>query len=192
MNQPAVNALVAGSARAPARRNRERLAWTVAGASVVLVLILVSLFAPRTPREEAPELRLDVTTPPTSDPYSLAISPDGRRPSFATACRHIPPASISNSSGGRNDHSQKAFCLLLKVCPLLSFPGEELLQQRSAFRIADAANDFEAVIQAGIIENVVQRAGCAALRVRGAEDEAGDSGMNHGAGTHRARFDGAV
>ena len=35
---------------------------------------------------EAPEMRLEVNTPPTSDPTSLAISPDGRRLVFVASC----------------------------------------------------------------------------------------------------------
>jgi len=34
-------------------------------------------------RSEAPEIRIDVNTPPTADPASFAISPDGRRLVFS-------------------------------------------------------------------------------------------------------------
>lgn len=81
LGAPVAEASAIETVPSPARRNRERLAWAVAGVSVVL-LILVALFPLRAPREEAPELRLDVTTPPTSDSVSLAISPDGRRVAF--------------------------------------------------------------------------------------------------------------
>ena len=64
----------------PSRRN-ERLAW----ASLVLLVAVAGLAAtfwaiPAAP--EAPEIRLEITTPPTDDPTSFAISPDGRQIAF--------------------------------------------------------------------------------------------------------------
>jgi Tol biopolymer transport system component len=61
---------------------RERLAWAIAvGLGVALAIISVFHFNGTLP-SEAPEIRLQVVTPPTPstiDPFSLAISPDGRR-----------------------------------------------------------------------------------------------------------------
>ena len=60
---------------------RERIVW----ASALAVLAAIALFAVVGARRLAaplPVLRLDVTTPPTYDPWSLAISPDGRKVVF--------------------------------------------------------------------------------------------------------------
>ena len=67
---------------APIRRlRRERIAW----AACVLLLGLVSAFALvvgfRSPPGQ-PELRVDVTFPPNTEPASPTISPDGRRIAF--------------------------------------------------------------------------------------------------------------
>jgi len=67
---------------------RERVAWTVAATALVLTVASVFTalyFQPYQPSVEAPPLRLDVTTPPTSNSMSLgslAMSPDGRRLAF--------------------------------------------------------------------------------------------------------------
>jgi serine/threonine protein kinase len=60
------------------RRHRERLAWMSA---LVLVTIVAAAIAARAfrPAPPSPEMRLDIGTPPTADPASLAISPDGRK-----------------------------------------------------------------------------------------------------------------
>src|SRR5262245_54340107 len=63
------------------RKSRERWAWSIAGACVVLLIIAV-VFAIRTRRPEPQQVRLDIITPPTSDQISLAISPDGRTVAF--------------------------------------------------------------------------------------------------------------
>ena len=62
-------------------RWRERLAWTTAG--LVIVLAAGALAWALRPASPGPELRLEVATPPTTDPISLGISPDGRRLVFA-------------------------------------------------------------------------------------------------------------
>src|SRR5262245_9935417 len=70
-----------GGAKAGApRRLRERFAWilavgslTVAGAAVAVTLF----FRPVVPEHVV--TRLEVVTPPTNDPYSFALSPDGRQ-----------------------------------------------------------------------------------------------------------------
>jgi Tol biopolymer transport system component len=65
---------------------RERLAWvaavTLGAAFVAAVLVIVA----RPPVTEPPVTRLEVTTPPTADPLSFALAPDGRQLVFvATA-----------------------------------------------------------------------------------------------------------
>jgi serine/threonine-protein kinase len=58
-------------------KNRERLAWWLAIVGVLAALAVSVIHFRETP-VEAPEMRLEVNTPPTSDPTSLALSPDGR------------------------------------------------------------------------------------------------------------------
>jgi Tol biopolymer transport system component len=70
---------------APANRNtwpRERLAWIAAITIVGAIAAALAVRASR-PLPDLPPLRLDVTTPPTTDPVSYAISPDGERLVFA-------------------------------------------------------------------------------------------------------------
>jgi serine/threonine protein kinase len=59
-------------------RWRDRLAWLVA-ATAVAVLSIVSFVAFGRAAPELPVMQLDVLTPPTADPVSFAISPDGRQ-----------------------------------------------------------------------------------------------------------------
>ena len=69
---------------APVARSRQRLVWA---SGVIVVAAAVAGFAPYlVPAPVEPdELRLEVTTPPTTDPTSLAISPDGKRLVFVAA-----------------------------------------------------------------------------------------------------------
>ena len=67
-------------AAAPTFRHRERLVW-LSGLAIASAIAL-SLWTTRE-REAAAELRLDVTTPPTTRPHSIAISPDGQTLAFA-------------------------------------------------------------------------------------------------------------
>jgi len=67
--------------RAP--RRRERLAWISALALAVLVAAVMGVRAFR-PIPPVTETRLDITTPPTTAPTSLAISPDGQKVVFVT------------------------------------------------------------------------------------------------------------
>jgi serine/threonine protein kinase len=61
-----------------------RLAWIVAA---VLALALGSALAALYLRQpvDAPEMRVEIVTPPTPDPISFAISPDGRRLAFVAS-----------------------------------------------------------------------------------------------------------
>src|SRR5262249_23543504 len=62
-----------------------RLAWIVA---VVSLIAIAALAVPtvRHLREAAPpEIRVEVNMPPTADPFSFAISPDGRRLVFVAS-----------------------------------------------------------------------------------------------------------
>lgn len=66
----------------PAARRRERIAWALA---LLLLAVTVAVAAAWALRPDAPafEARLEITTPPTPTPASVAISPDGRRIAFA-------------------------------------------------------------------------------------------------------------
>jgi Tol biopolymer transport system component len=69
--------------RGGAPRNRERLFWAaLAVATLIAAVAVVRAFRP-VPLE--PEMRLEITTPTTSDPISFAISPDGRRLAFVAS-----------------------------------------------------------------------------------------------------------
>ena len=68
-------------AAAPTSRHRERLVW-LSGLAIASAIALSS-WTTREPEADAAELRLDVTTPPTTRPHSIAISPDGQTLAFA-------------------------------------------------------------------------------------------------------------
>jgi Tol biopolymer transport system component len=59
------------------RRRGDRLAWA-AFAAVTLIAVVAVAWNFR-PAPSLPEMRLEITTPPTTDPGSLAISPDGQK-----------------------------------------------------------------------------------------------------------------
>jgi Tol biopolymer transport system component len=63
-------------------RPRERFAWTLAvllAAGLVVTAIVVERPAQTT---AAPEMRVDIATPPTPDALSIALSPDGQKLAF--------------------------------------------------------------------------------------------------------------
>jgi len=64
------------AARGPDRRGRERRAWVGPLLVSALALFASSMIALR-PAPVAPEMRVDIATPPSAVPLSLAISPDG-------------------------------------------------------------------------------------------------------------------
>jgi serine/threonine protein kinase/Tol biopolymer transport system component len=78
LSEPAAIAAV----NAPAKRARERLAWAAALVGVGVVAVISAFIYQNRPRAEPPEMRLEITAPPTADPASLAISPDGRTIAF--------------------------------------------------------------------------------------------------------------
>jgi Tol biopolymer transport system component len=75
--------------RAPAgARSRERWAWVIAAVSLTAAVALTvpaTRHLRETPPSAAPEMRLEITTPPTTDPASFAISPDGQRLVFVAS-----------------------------------------------------------------------------------------------------------
>jgi serine/threonine protein kinase len=66
------------------RPHRERLAWISAVTTLALVALAAMAWALR-PVPQLPEMRVDITAPPTNDPVSLAISPDGQKIVFVAA-----------------------------------------------------------------------------------------------------------
>jgi Tol biopolymer transport system component len=76
--------LAAGGARARPATSRIWRAAAVVGIPAAFALGLVWRGGPGEP-PAAPELRLEITTAPTSDPVSLALSPDGRSIVFAAS-----------------------------------------------------------------------------------------------------------
>jgi serine/threonine protein kinase len=74
---------------------RERAIAVVAAAALVAALTMtvptIRYFrTPLTVQADAPELRLQVITPPTTDPVSMALSPDGRRLTFVATSDGTP------------------------------------------------------------------------------------------------------
>jgi serine/threonine protein kinase len=74
----------AQSVTSPATRSRERLGWIVAALFAIVTVIAVAVPSFRM-LPDAPEMRLEINIPATSDPFSFAISPDGRRIVFLAA-----------------------------------------------------------------------------------------------------------
>jgi len=65
----------------PPVNHRERLWWMLAIAAVALAAGAALVWT-RQPSAAAMPMRVEITTPPTSDPISLALSPDGRNVVF--------------------------------------------------------------------------------------------------------------
>jgi serine/threonine-protein kinase len=65
-------------------QRRERLAWAAGLAFTALVAVGAIVWALR-PTAPPQELRVEINTPPTNDPVSHAISPDGRRVVFVAS-----------------------------------------------------------------------------------------------------------
>jgi len=62
----------------PHRAGRKRAPWIVGALGLAVALAVTVLYYRRTPDTPA-EARLDINTPPTTDPVSFAISPDARK-----------------------------------------------------------------------------------------------------------------
>jgi Tol biopolymer transport system component len=69
---------------AAVRAKQSRIAWSIAIAFFIVALALALLHFRQAP-VEAPQIRLEVVTPATSEPASLAISPDGRHLAFVAS-----------------------------------------------------------------------------------------------------------
>ncbi len=77
---------------AKTRRRREHLTWISAVAVLAVALAATTTFVVRKGRSGPTphETRLEITTPPTTDPASLAISPDGRNVVFVATFEGRP------------------------------------------------------------------------------------------------------
>ncbi len=62
-----------------AATSRGKLPWIVATAAFALIAAAAILYAFHAITAPAPETRLDIVTPPTNNPASFALSPDGRK-----------------------------------------------------------------------------------------------------------------
>jgi eukaryotic-like serine/threonine-protein kinase len=71
----------ATSAKVSAVRSRSRLMWVAL--ALVTVLAVVFGFLAFRPLPSAPEMRVEISTPPTPDLTSFALSPDGKKIVFA-------------------------------------------------------------------------------------------------------------
>ena len=74
---------------APRAARRERLALVSALGLMTIVAAALGAGALR-PAPDAPEIQLEIATPPTTDPVSLAISPDGRSVVFVASDQSRP------------------------------------------------------------------------------------------------------
>jgi len=59
--------------------------WALAGALLLGLAVAIGLWAPWRPAESPVETRVDISTPAGVDPFSIAISPDGRLVVFAAS-----------------------------------------------------------------------------------------------------------
>jgi hypothetical protein len=75
------------------RPGRARL-WQAAGLALVAALAIAAVWYVRTPRDAPPELRLQIVTPPSPAPTSIALSPDGRHLVFIASSGHDQPAEL--------------------------------------------------------------------------------------------------
>jgi len=75
---------------------------------------------------------------------------------------------------------------------VLAAGGEERLQERSGVARANAGGDFDAVVDARMVEHGEARPHRAALGIVRAIDKARHAGLQDRAGAHRARLDGHV
>ena len=82
LNEPAIAAAVSTQAVVP--RKRERLLWVAALVGAITAGVAGgATYLLRAGQPQADEVRLDITAPPTTDPTSLAISPNGKMIAFA-------------------------------------------------------------------------------------------------------------
>ena len=72
-------------------RQRDRAAWLVAATSLIVAIVTVAtLLYFRPAALESIVTRLEVVTPPTSDPFSFPLSPEGRQMAFVATADGAP------------------------------------------------------------------------------------------------------
>jgi eukaryotic-like serine/threonine-protein kinase len=77
------------AAETSTRSDRTRLAWVVAAVAVVLAVGLATPAIKYLSETPAAETRVDIVTPATSDPVSIALSPDGRQVMFVASSERV-------------------------------------------------------------------------------------------------------
>ena len=104
------------AAPVPARKGRERLLWAAALAVAVVATAAGTVLSIRRPRVEPSEVRLELNTPPTTDPASLAISPDGRQIVFAATSEEksrLWVRALDGASGTRAGRNRRRIASVL-------------------------------------------------------------------------------
>ena len=70
-------------------RWRERAAWLIAAAAILAAVVIAVVYL-RQAAPDTPVMRFEVATPPTSDPTSFALSPDGHQLVFVANADGVP------------------------------------------------------------------------------------------------------
>jgi eukaryotic-like serine/threonine-protein kinase len=85
----------------PPRQRRERLAWLSAVAVLAAIATVMTTKAYRTPEALPPgEMRFEITTPPTNDQVSFALSPDGEKLAFVASSEGRPQLWVRSLRSG--------------------------------------------------------------------------------------------
>jgi eukaryotic-like serine/threonine-protein kinase len=83
-----------------ALRRRERFAWASALIVASLAAVVLGFVVATRTVPSPPEMRLEITTPPTTDPSSLAISPDGQQIAFVATVSGRPRLWLRSLNSG--------------------------------------------------------------------------------------------
>lgn len=84
----ALNGLAAAGAPKIRAQTREKIAWSLLAVAVILLAVLATpaiRHAGESVPDAPPEMRTEIVTPPTDDPVSFALSPDGQQLVFAAS-----------------------------------------------------------------------------------------------------------
>jgi serine/threonine protein kinase len=79
------DAIVVTAAPAAAPSWSRAVPWTIASVLAVVAVAMLLLWAPWRSAPMAPETRVDIVTPPTTQPVSFALSPDGRQIAYVAS-----------------------------------------------------------------------------------------------------------
>jgi serine/threonine protein kinase len=85
-----------------ARGARALLPWAAASTAGVLALVFAALWMnARSPVTDPPETRVEIVTPATSDPGSIALSPDGQQIAFVATADGQPALWVRSLASGQ-------------------------------------------------------------------------------------------